>query len=232
MPSENKNASLDGDVLYNPLCIDAECIRDGYATTVMTENRCQSAVDCGVYHDIGTKMKYIDGNISQRCSAEAFLKGATDVNDIGPRNNVDPVLIFNRPQPSKTHYYLGIKLVSIVLVGILMYQVNALRMCLSFGKPVCYGVGTTVALIMLWLLTLTGQSEPETGSSPIVNQPVQQYDVPINGKRWGACIDSKDCEQPNSCYSTGHYAERGEIKGRCMSDTDCVAEGGKTCNPV
>jgi hypothetical protein len=156
LPSENKNASLDGDVLYNPLCIDAECIRDGYATTIMTENRCQTAIDCGVYHDIKSRnleMKYIDRDIAQRCSAEAFLKGATDAKDIGARDiitvapNLNTFKVKSAPQS-----YLVTKLFLIVIIGILLYlyRVNAFRICLSLGNPLCYGgIGAVVSLIVL-----------------------------------------------------------------------------------
>jgi len=159
LPSENKNASLDGNVLYNPLCIDAECIRDGYATTVMTDNRCQTGVDCGVYHDIKSRnleMKYIDRDIAQRCSAEAFLKGATDAKDIGSRNVVTSMPNLIIAPESKTQSYLLIKIVLIIVIGILLflYRGDAFRICLSIGSPVCYGIGTAVSLIVIWTLTL------------------------------------------------------------------------------
>lgn len=159
IPSENKTASLDGEVLYNPLCIDAECIRDGYATTVMTDNRCQTGVDCGVYHDIKSRnleMNYIDKDIAQRCSTEAFLKGVTDAKDIEARNVVTPMPNLVKDKVPERQSYLLIKLVLIGVIGTLLffYRDNAFRFCLSIGSPVCYGIGTGVSLIVIWILTL------------------------------------------------------------------------------
>ncbi len=63
---------------HNPLCVDEDCIRDGYQTVSMMNargNGCEF-IDCGSYFDIKSKGKvnFNDVKIEQRCSGDSIIK--------------------------------------------------------------------------------------------------------------------------------------------------------------
>lgn len=57
---------------YNPMCIDAKCIKDGYTTQDM-HKKCP-VLDCTIYYDIQNTgdIEFIDQSIQQKCSTKTL----------------------------------------------------------------------------------------------------------------------------------------------------------------
>lgn len=56
---------------HNPLCIDGDCVRLGYATASMKGQQCADNIDCKIYHQLkesGNNVSFTDASVEYRCN--------------------------------------------------------------------------------------------------------------------------------------------------------------------
>jgi hypothetical protein len=115
---------------YNPLCQDAECIRDGYGTASMLNSLGEGCkiVDCSVVFDIEKtgNVSFKDTTISQRCGKEALNEDdqESSIDDTystySPERLIDARPQFNSPPLPKKSNLLLYVIVGITVLCVVM----------------------------------------------------------------------------------------------------------------
>lgn len=126
--------SVLGHYKYNPMCQDADCIKDGYGTTSMVNslNEGCTIIDCSVVFDIEKtgNINFQDTTINQRCGREDLEN--TDMGSIVDDTYSSDKLIGDTPPPpvsenpstTNTWIYVTVGIVAgIVIIGIVIFIV-------------------------------------------------------------------------------------------------------------